>query len=219
MNDYWRKPVTYSSQTRVVLYTTADRQHRLEVWLEDDNAWLSQRQLADLYQVGVNTINDHISQIYNDGELDKAATIRNHRIVQSEAKREVQRSIEFYDLQVVLAVGYRVRSPRGVEFRQNGGRHFRNIFIEGELDPCSAVKKFFSSVVDVISRNIPSVASRDGYLLFTGTAIAKVLPPVSRFSQSGERTQKRETVFEKFKAFLIGFGMYREGWWGSEEER
>jgi hypothetical protein len=86
--------------------------------LEDDTVWLSQRQLADLYQVGVNTINYHIKQIYLDGELEQEATIRNYRIVQSEAKREVTRSVEFYNLEVILAVGYRVRSPRGVEFRQ-----------------------------------------------------------------------------------------------------
>jgi hypothetical protein len=81
--------------------------------LEDDTVWLSQRQLADLYQVGVNTINYHIKQIYLDGELEQEATIRNYRIVQSEAKREVTRSVEFYNLELILAVGYRVRSPRG----------------------------------------------------------------------------------------------------------
>jgi len=104
------KQVTASEETKVLLYTTADQQHRLEVFLEDDTAWLSQRQLADLYQVGTNTINYHISQIFKDRELEKEATIRNYRIVQSEANREVTRSVEFYNLEMILAIGYRVRS-------------------------------------------------------------------------------------------------------------
>jgi hypothetical protein len=107
------KPIAVSADTKVLLYTSADQKQRLEVFLEDDTVWLSQRQLADLYQVGVNTINYHIKQIYLDGELEQEATIRNYRIVQSEAKREVTRSVEFYNLELILAVGYRVRSPRG----------------------------------------------------------------------------------------------------------
>jgi len=108
------KQVTASEETKVVLYTTADQQHRLEVFLEDDTAWLSQRQLADLYQVGTNTINYHISQIFKDRELEKEATIRYYRIVQFEANREVTRSVEYYNLEMILAIGYRVRSSISV---------------------------------------------------------------------------------------------------------
>lgn len=99
--------------------------------MEDGTAWLSQRQLADLYQVGVNTINYHIKQIYRDGELQQEATIRNYRIVQSEAKREVTRSVEFYNLELILAVGYRVRSPRGVEFRQWATERLKEYIVKG----------------------------------------------------------------------------------------
>ncbi|GAB1468970.1 hypothetical protein MASR2M64_17400 [Candidatus Cloacimonadota bacterium] len=125
------KGVAVSSETRVVLFTTADQQHRLEVILEGDTAWLSQRQLAELYQVGVNTVNYHVSQIYKDGELEREATIRNYRIVQLEANREVRRSIEFYNLDMILAIGYRVRSPRGVEFRQWATERLREYIVKG----------------------------------------------------------------------------------------
>jgi hypothetical protein len=125
------KQVTASEETKVLLYTTADQQHRLEVFLEDDTAWLSQRQLADLYQVGTNTINYHISQIFKDRELEKEATIRNYRIVQSEANREVTRSVEFYNLEMILAIGYRVRSSRGVEFRQWATEHLKEFVVKG----------------------------------------------------------------------------------------
>jgi hypothetical protein len=125
------KPIAVSADTKVLLYTSADQKHRLEVFLEDDTVWLSQRQLADLYQVGVNTINYHIKQIYLDGELEQEATIRNYRIVQSEAKREVTRSVEFYNLELILAVGYRVRSPRGVEFRQWATQRLKEYIVKG----------------------------------------------------------------------------------------
>ena len=125
------KPIAVSADTKVLLYTSADQKHRLEVFLENDTVWLSQRQLADLYQVGVNTINYHIKQIYLDGELEQEATIRNYRIVQSEAKREVTRSVEFYNLELILAVGYRVRSPRGVEFRQWATQRLKEYIVKG----------------------------------------------------------------------------------------
>ncbi|MDD2331823.1 MAG: virulence RhuM family protein [Candidatus Cloacimonetes bacterium] len=120
-----------SSDTKVVLYTTADKRHRLEVFLDEDTAWLSQRQLAELYQVGVNTINYHIKQIYLEGELDSKATIRSFRIVQTEAKREVTRSVEFYNLEMILAVGYRVRSHKGVEFRQWATERLKEYIVKG----------------------------------------------------------------------------------------
>ncbi len=125
------KQVTASEETKVLLYTTADQQHRLEVFLEDDTAWLSQRQLADLYQVGTNTINYHISQIFKDRELEKEAAIRYYRIVQFEANREVTRSVEYYNLEMILAIGYRVRSSRGVEFRQWATEHLKEFVVKG----------------------------------------------------------------------------------------
>ncbi len=125
------KSIEASEETKVVLYTTVDQQHRLEVFLEDDTAWLSQRQLAELYQVGVNTINYHIKQIYLDAELEPVATIRNYRIVQREAKREVTRLVEHYNLEMILAIGYRVRSPRGVEFRQWATERLKEYIVKG----------------------------------------------------------------------------------------
>ena len=80
--------------------------------------WLTQRLLAELYQVSVSTINEHIGNIFAEGELDPAATIRKFRIVQVERNREVTRLVDHFDLAVILAVGYRVRSLRGIQFRR-----------------------------------------------------------------------------------------------------
>ena len=91
---------------------------RLQVRLDGQTVWLTQRQIADLYQVTVPNINQHIKTIYEDGELSPDPTIKQYLIVQTEGKREVSRTVEHYALDVIIAIGYRVRSARGTAFRQ-----------------------------------------------------------------------------------------------------
>lgn len=80
-------------------------------------AWLTQRLMSDLYQVGVNTMNRHIKEIYEDGELLPGATIRRYRLVQTEGTRRVERLVDHYNLDMILAVGDRVRSNRGIQLQ------------------------------------------------------------------------------------------------------
>ncbi len=107
-----------SSTSQIILYQTKDGQTRLDVRLEDETVWLSQKMMAELFQVSVPTINEHIRTIHDDGELDKEATIRKFLIVQTEGSRQVSRQVDFYNLDMILAVGYRIRSPRGSQFRR-----------------------------------------------------------------------------------------------------
>lgn len=93
----------------IVLYRTDDGSTRIECRFANENIWLTQRLLAELFQVGVNTINHHIKEILADVELTPEATIRNYRIVQTEGARTIQRQVEHYSLDMILAVGYRVR--------------------------------------------------------------------------------------------------------------
>ncbi len=102
----------------LLIYQTEDGRTKIDVFFEDDTIWLSQKQIAQLYQKGVNTINEHIKNIFDEGELEEAATIRKFRIVQKEGKREVARQIDYYNLNMILAVGYRVRSHIGNQFRR-----------------------------------------------------------------------------------------------------
>ncbi len=115
----------------MVLYQTDDGLTRLQVRLDQGTVWLSQRLIAELYQIGVNTINYHIKGVYEDSELSPEATIRQYRIVQDEAGRQVERNIEHYNLDLVLAVGYRVRSPRGTQFRQWATQTLREYLVKG----------------------------------------------------------------------------------------
>lgn len=104
---------------------------RLQVRLEGRTVWLSQRLIAELYQVSVPTVNEHLATIYADGELDRTATIRNFRIVQLEGTRDVSRAVDHYSLEAILAVGYRVRSHRGTAFRQWATARLGELLIKG----------------------------------------------------------------------------------------
>lgn len=115
----------------IILYQTEDGQMRIECRFAERTVWLTQRLLADLYQVGVNTINHHIKEIYADGELTAETTIRQYRIVQTEGARSVKRQVDHYNLEMILAVGYRVRSQRGTRFRQWATARLTEYLVKG----------------------------------------------------------------------------------------
>jgi hypothetical protein len=90
----------------IIFYQTKDSENRLEVRLQDETVWLSQKEMAELFVKGIPTINEHIKNIFKEKELDKKSTIRKLRIVRTESKRKVTREIEFYNLDVIISVGY-----------------------------------------------------------------------------------------------------------------
>ena len=102
----------------LILYQTEDGRTRLECRLADATLWLTQAQMAELFQTSIPNINMHLRQIYAEGELAPEATIKSYLIVRTEGKRPIARPIQHYSLPAVLAVGFRVRSPRGTQFRQ-----------------------------------------------------------------------------------------------------
>jgi hypothetical protein len=114
-----------------ILFNSADGSTKVECRFESDSLWLTQALIADLYQKGVPTINEHLSNIYNDGEVDQNATIRKFRIVRQEGSRQVTREIEHYSLEAILAVGYRVRSKEGVQFRQWATKTLQEYLVKG----------------------------------------------------------------------------------------
>ena len=101
--------------SEIVIYD--DGSVKLETTVEKDTIWLSQKQMGELFEKSTKTINEHIGNIFKEGELEKSSTVRKFRIVQTEGKREVEREIDFYSLDVIISVGYRVKSKRGTQFR------------------------------------------------------------------------------------------------------
>jgi hypothetical protein len=117
--------------SRFLLYETDDGRTRIEVRLEDNTVWLTQRLLAELYQKDVRTVSEHVNNIYAEGELDPGPTIRRFRIVQTEGQRDVTRDVDHYNLDMILAVGYRVRSVRGTQFRRWATATLREYLVKG----------------------------------------------------------------------------------------
>ena len=109
-----------SSAAEYLTYVASvgDQQDSVEMRYEDENIWLTQKMMATLYDVGLPTINEHIKKIYADSELEETATIRNFRIVQTEGSRQVTRDTKHYNLQMIIAVGFKVNSERAVQFRK-----------------------------------------------------------------------------------------------------
>ncbi|WP_313312972.1 RhuM family protein [Pulveribacter sp.] len=106
-------------------------QHAVQVRLEGESVWLSQAQMAELFDKDVRTVNEHIGNVYAEGELQQEATFRNFRMVRQEGKRQVQREIAHYNLDVIISVGYRVKSLQGTRFRQWATTVLREHLVQG----------------------------------------------------------------------------------------
>ena len=115
----------------IILYSTPDGGVHVEVLYEGETFWLSQKRMAELFGVDVRTINEHLKNIYKSGELDSEATIRKYRIVQNEGGRDVSREVDFYNLDAIISVGYRVNSSQASQFRIWATKTLREFIIKG----------------------------------------------------------------------------------------
>ena len=111
--------------------TVGEQQDSVEMRYEDENIWLTQKTLATLYGVNVRTINEHIKKIYSDAELEEQSTIRKYRIVQTEGSRQVSREVTHYNLQMIVAVGFKVNNERAVQFRKWANHIVKEYTIKG----------------------------------------------------------------------------------------
>ena len=137
---------------------TGDNPQSVEMRYEDENIWLTQKMMATLYDVEVNTINYHIKKIFDDSELQQDSTIRNFRIVQTEGSRQVSRDIEHYNLQMIIAVGFKVNNERAVQFRKWANTIVKDYTIKGfamdderlKNDGTVLTKKYFEEQLERI---------------------------------------------------------------------
>ena len=118
-------------QSEILLYQTEDGRTRIQCRLENETLWLTQAQIAELFQTSVPNINLHLKAIYAEGELTEAATIKSYLTVRTEGARQVSREVLHYSLPAVLAVGFRVRSPRGTQFRQWATARLAEYLVKG----------------------------------------------------------------------------------------
>lgn len=123
------KPAPVPPEGQLLIYQ--DGRQRIQVRIDGQTVWLTQRLMAELYQVSVKTVNEHLVNIYAEKELEPSATIRKFRIVQTEGTRQVSRVVDHYNLDAILAVGYRVRSARGTAFRQWATTRLSELLVKG----------------------------------------------------------------------------------------
>jgi len=115
----------------ILLYQTEDNQTKIQVKLENETVWLSLNQISELFQKAKSTISEHINNIFTENELFPNSTVRKFRTVQLEGKREIEREIEFYNLDMIISVGYRVKSHRGTQFRIWATEKLREFIVKG----------------------------------------------------------------------------------------
>jgi hypothetical protein len=117
--------------TSILIYQAEDGNTHINVRLDDKNVWLTQIGLTELYQTTKQNISLHINNIFNEGELERNSTVKKYLTVQKEGNRDIKREIEYYNLEVIIAVGYRVRSHRGTQFRRWATERLREYLVKG----------------------------------------------------------------------------------------
>ena len=122
------------NKSNIIFYTTDDGQVKIEVRLEEENVWITQNAMAELFDTTKQNISGHIQNIFEEGELKENSTVKEFLTVQKEGNREVQRKIRFYNLELIIAVGYRVKSIRGTQFRIRDIRSSEKVFWRKILD-------------------------------------------------------------------------------------
>ncbi len=118
-------------ENKVIIYTSIDGKTKIDVKLDDDTLWLSQQQIADLYQTSRTNVVEHIKHIYEEEELDGNSTCRNYRQVRSEGNRKVERNMIFYNLDMIISLGYRIKSRIATHFRQWATQRLKEYMIKG----------------------------------------------------------------------------------------
>jgi hypothetical protein len=119
------------TERQIAIFTSTDGKASLDVQLDQDTVWLSQKQMAELFEKDTDTVGLHIRNIFKEGELEPNATTEESSVVQKEGGRQVRRKVKFYNLDVVISVGYRVKSQRGTQFRQWATRVLRDHLVKG----------------------------------------------------------------------------------------
>ena len=202
-----QKNETIPISGEMLLYETEDGKARVECRFIDESLWLSQILIAELFGVTTPTVNEHLKNLYDSEDLYPEATIRKFRIVQMEGQRQVSRNIEHYNLEAILAVGYRVRSIRGIQFRKWATERLQEYLVKGfTMDderlknppsPEHSMPDYFAELLDRIRdirasearmylrvREIIRWQIRNPAGFFRLSKINSILPPPARLRRS-----------------------------------
>ena len=186
------------NNTELIIYQTEDGRTKIDVHMENETVWLSLDQMAELFQRDKSTISRHIKNVFAEGELSEEATVANFATVQMEGDREITRNIMHFNLDVIISVGYRVKSLRGTQFRiwansvlreylikgfamnddllkQSGGGNYFDELLERIRDIRSSEKVFWRKVLDIYATSVDYSANAEESVLFFKTVQNKML--------------------------------------------
>ncbi len=184
-------------QSEIILYQTEDGRTRVQCRFENETVWLSQQQMTELFQTTQQNVSLHLQNIYDEGELQRGATHKESLLVRQEGQRAVQRRVEFYNLDVIISVGYRVKSQRGTQFRiwatqrlreylvkgfamdderlkQSGGGGYFDELLERIRDIRSSEKAFWRKVLDIYATSADYDPRTEASQLFFATVQNKM---------------------------------------------
>ena len=157
------------TEKSIIIYQPVEGQAGINVRVESETVWLSQRQMGELFDVDVRTISEHLSNVFSSGEMEKEATIRKFRIVRREGSRDVTRNVEHYNLDAIISVGYRVKSATATQFRIWATKRLREYLVQGYSINEQRLEQL-GQIAQVLSRSEnPAVAG-------TGEVLASYLP-------------------------------------------
>jgi len=165
----------------IIIYQPNTNQPAIDVRLENETVWLSQRHMAELFDVDVRTISEHLSNVFSSGELEKEATIRKFRIVRHEGTRNVTRSVEHYNLDAIISVGYRVKSATATQFRIWATKRLREYLVQGYSINQQRLEQL-GQIVEVMAR-------ADNHLVAgTGEVLSAYIPSLQTLRDYDEGT-------------------------------
>ena len=165
----------------IIIYQPHADQPAIDVRLEGETVWLSQRQMGELFDVDVRTISEHLSNVFSSGELEKEATIRKFRIVRREGTRDVTRSVEHYNLDAIISVGYRVKSSTATQFRIWATKRLREYLVQGYSINQQRLEQL-GQIVEVMAR-------ADNHLVAgTGEVLSAYIPSLQTLRDYDEGT-------------------------------
>lgn len=169
------------SKNSIIIYQPHADQPAIDVRLEGETVWLSQRQMGELFDVDVRTISEHLSNVFSSGELEKEATIRKFRIVRREGTRDVTRSVEHYNLDAIISVGYRVKSATATQFRIWATKRLREYLVQGY--------SITQLRLEQLGQNVEVKARADNHLVAgTGEVLSAYLPSLQALRDYDEGT-------------------------------
>lgn len=166
------------SMSEIIIYQTPGKTTQVEVQFDKETVWLNRQQLSKLFDRDVKTIGKHINNVFSEGELDENRTVAKFVTVQKEGKREVEREVEYYNLDVIISVGYRVNSKRGTQFRQWATQRLKDFLVKGYAVNQKRLEELHQTIqfIQKSARNQTNLNETKGMLVAPALPVAQSNP-------------------------------------------